>query len=677
MGDASDLTLMNLFSELRRRNVFRVTAAYLVIAWLALQVVDVVFPLLDLPIWTGKLTLLLLAVGLPVAIVLAWAFNLTPEGVKRASDVSAEASAPGGRRKLDIVIIVGLAAALAVSVYMNFRADEPATESLASLQPSVAVLPLANRSSLMEDAFFAEGIHDDILTHLAKIGTLKVISRTSVMEYADTQKNMRTIAEELGVATILEGGVQRSGNRVRINVQLIDAGTDNHLWAEIYDRELTPANVFAIQSEIAQAIAAALQAAISPDTLEKLDVVPTLNLQAYDYFLQAGSFDSLITGNAKEGSIDALRKAVEVDPQFGLAWAALSISLSRNYWDAHNAEARQEAYLAARRGLEAAPQLPESHLAMGYYHYWCHREYEQALAAFLKAQQLAPGASGPFVAMAYVQRRVGQFDAALENFERAIALDPRNAEIIAIFAEYLRILDRHSDAERYYELAKTLSPEDPFVQYDFALNRLEQDGDLDAYAERIEAIELLDLWLSIERYRLKMFQRDYTGALNSLKDDQPVHEWQYYYYPSALLAGIAERAAGAGARAEARFAESLDFLKTRGAADSEDPRIQMALGLTLAGLGRREEAVRHGVRATELLPYSRDRLHSLYYVDDLARIHAMNGDLGPALEQLAMVFDHPSGSGIEATFLDPIWDPFRDQPDFMAFEKRYRRAASQ
>jgi TolB-like protein len=304
---------MSFFQELKRRNVFRVGIAYAVAAWVLLQLTDVVGEILELPEWGGKLILLAIVVGFIPALILAWAFELTPEGVKRESEVDRSQSiAPKTGKKLNTVIVVLMAIAIAYLLFDKFYLAtlEPESPAEAVVNPvevtetqspqvltqaakakhsrqSIAVLPFTTRSTNEEDRFFSDGMHDDLLTQLAKISSLKVISRTSVMEYRETTKNVRQIGDELGVAAILEGAVQRAGQQVRINMQLIDTQTDEHLWAETYDRALSVDNLFAIQSEIAQAITDALQATLSPAERNQLERKLTNNLEALEAYRRA------------------------------------------------------------------------------------------------------------------------------------------------------------------------------------------------------------------------------------------------------------------------------------------------------------------------------------------------------------------------------------------------------
>ena len=306
--------------ELKRRSVFKVGVVYLAAAWILLQVVATVAPMLTLPAWFERAVLLLLAIGFPVALILAWAFELTSEGVQRDRGVTSPSSA--GRNPIDYVVVLVLGVALVYFVADKFFWSQQAPE--APLERSIAVLPFTNMTMDEQNDPFTDGIHDDLLTQLSRIASLKTTSRTSVLQYKATTKTMPEIGAELGVATILEAGVQRSGDRVRINVQLIDAAADEHLWAEQYDRELTASNVFEIQSEIATAIAAQLQAALTLDDRDRLDKVPTQNIAALETYFVGKMMLEDRTTESLQAAIEYFEKVVELDPQFALGWSGLA-----------------------------------------------------------------------------------------------------------------------------------------------------------------------------------------------------------------------------------------------------------------------------------------------------------------------------------------------------------------
>ena len=301
----TDRKPMSFFAELRRRNVFRVAIAYAVTAWLLAQIADVAFDTFGTPEWVGKTVLFLLLLGFPIAVFFAWAFELTPEGIKKEKDVDRSQSITHQTgRKMNFLITTVLAAAVAFLLFDKFLLrdgatpvnapaelttavsdDDPTPPPVASNKATIAVLPFESRSSQESDVHFVDGMHDDLLTQLARVGAWKVISRTSVERFRDTTESIQAIGEQLGATSIIEGGVQRAGDRVRINVQLIDAATDEHLWAETYDRALTTSNIFAIQSEIASAIAEALQATLSPGDVARIGKANTQNLEAYEAYL--------------------------------------------------------------------------------------------------------------------------------------------------------------------------------------------------------------------------------------------------------------------------------------------------------------------------------------------------------------------------------------------------------
>ncbi|MBT8062246.1 MAG: hypothetical protein KJO85_06140, partial [Gammaproteobacteria bacterium] len=347
---------MSFFDELKRRNVFRVGIAYAVASWVLLQVLDLVLEHTEAPAWIMDVFFAVVVLGFIVALVIAWAYEVTPEGIKKESEVTRDSSiTQHTAKKLDVITLIAIGALAVLIIADRFIGPtEPIVEALPDRTPeevsapielnldpspqvnrkSIAVLPLANRSVNEEDAFFAEGIHDEILTRLSRVADLKVISRTSVMSYANTTKKMAQIGEELGVAHLLEGGVQRAGNRVRINVQLIEAQTDKHLWAEIFDRELTADNLFDIQSEITRSISDELQAVLTGEERQALGDKPTENLEAYAYYLRAKALAAGY-GRAKDQineSIGIYQSALELDPGFAAAWAALATDWTELHW---------------------------------------------------------------------------------------------------------------------------------------------------------------------------------------------------------------------------------------------------------------------------------------------------------------------------------------------------------
>src|SRR5205809_2843748 len=374
--------MAGFFEEIKRRKVYRVAVAYVVVAGGLIQLASAVFPAWELPSWALRLVIILLLIGFPIALILAWALEVTPEGIR-----TTQPAPSGQRRRRNIVALVGIG--VIVSAAAGFFLLPRA--SAHKIDKSIAVLPFENFSDDKENAYFADGIQDDILTNLSKIGDLKVISRTSVMPYRGKDKNVRDIGKALGVSAILEGSVRKSGNRVRVNVQLINAENDEHIWAEEYDRDL--ADVFAIQTDLAQKIAKELQAKLSPTEKAQIERKPTENSEAYLAFLQA---HDLFTGMDKfrDTSLKAIplfEQAIKLDPKFALAFAGLSMVQS---WIYHNSDPnpvrREKARLNANEALRLQPDLPEGHLALGFSYYYGDRDYEQALTDFEIARRGLP-----------------------------------------------------------------------------------------------------------------------------------------------------------------------------------------------------------------------------------------------------------------------------------------------
>src|SRR5437764_6932911 len=404
--------MSGFFEEVQRRKVYRVAAAYIIAAGFIIQIGSAVFPAWELPNWAFRLVVVLLLVGFPIALILAWAYDVTPQGIR----ATPAPGMPVARRRRNLIMLIGIGVIISAGAGF-FRLPRA---SARKLDKSIDVLPFQSLSDEKENAYFADGIQDDILTNLSKIGDLKVISRMSVMSYrGDAVRNAREIGKALGVATLLEGSVRRVGNRVRVNVQLINANKDEHIWAEDYDRDLT--DVFAIQTDLAQKIASALQAKLSPNEKARLDRRPTQNPDAYLLFLQAHDYADL-TDMFHDTSLKAeplFEQAIKLDPNFALAFASLSMVESWAYHSFDPIPARREkARLNADEALRLQPDLPEGHLALGFSYYYGDRDYERALAEFDIARRGLPNESQAYLAIGSIQRRQGKWVESNSNLEK-------------------------------------------------------------------------------------------------------------------------------------------------------------------------------------------------------------------------------------------------------------------
>ncbi len=465
--------MAGLFEELKRRNVVRVGIAYLVAAWLALQVVDLVVESVSAPAWVMQVILLLTALGFPLALGFAWAFELTPEGLMLERDVDRSKSiTPQTGRRLDRLIIVVLVIAVGLLLTDKFLLRDTDQAELTVQVPdespapqssrrSIAVLPFVNRSNAQDDVFFVDGIHDDILTQLAKISSLKVISRTSVMQYRNTEKPMRIIGKELAVATIMEGSVQRAGKRVRIKVQLIDANTDEHLWAEVYDRELTAANIFEIQTEMATAIAGALRATLTSDEAQRLALKPTENLEAYEAYLIGRQRMAQRTVRSIADAKAFFERAINLDPEFALAYVGISdtIQLQVDYGGLSPAVVAREAKPYIDRALELDGNSGEAYVSLGGMYDYA-RDYDAAEDAYLRGLDLAPNyAQGHMWYGLLLLHNRGLVVKALEQFQQASVHDPLSVVNLNNVSTALRALGRFDDSRALIEKTLDIDPQ--------------------------------------------------------------------------------------------------------------------------------------------------------------------------------------------------------------------------
>jgi TolB-like protein/Tfp pilus assembly protein PilF len=463
---------LSLFNELKRRNVFRIGAAYVVGAWLLIQVTETIFPLFGFGDTPARLVVIVLAIGFIPSLILSWVFEFTPEGLKKDADVDSEKSITQTTgRKLDRIILVVLALALGYFAFDKFVLDPVEDEQIAQSarqegltaaltesfgDRSIAVLPFDNRSNREEDQFFTDGIHDDLLTTIAKIGSMTVISRTSVMEYRDTIKKIPQIAKELGVANILEGGIQRSGDHVRINVQLIDAATDKHLWAETYNRELTAENLFAVQSEITRIIADALQAELSTDEQRRLNARPTDNLQAYEAYMRGRQLMATRNSANLKLATEEFSKATRLDPLFALAW----VGVADSNMIAHSGEDLLPIVEeAVKNALAIDNELGEAYASLASIHSYYNRHGE-AEAAYQKAIELSPNyATAYYWYSSFLGKYPLRLQEQVELARKAAELDPRSSSMSLNLGQKYLNQGLYTLAEGQYQKVIELSPD--------------------------------------------------------------------------------------------------------------------------------------------------------------------------------------------------------------------------
>jgi len=683
---------MSFFDELKRRNVIRVGLAYIVVGWLTAQVAEFATENFGAPDWVLKIFVVFLILGLPFVLIFAWAFEMTPEGIKKEKDVDRSQSITRKTgRKLDFTII-GMLVLVAAYFVWESRFSEKGPDTFSGLPTeqtsqvtdqkmypapfnkdnSIAVLPFANRSNVDDDLFFTDGIHDDLLTQLAKINDLKVISRTSVMEYRDTTKKIPEIAKELGVATILEGGIQRAGNRIRINAQLIDVATDEHLWAETFDREMTIENIFDIQSEITRQIVNAVRGELSDEESEVLAQLPTHSLEAYEAYLHARTFLNHpdFTREKFEDAQVWLEKAIEFDPEFALGWVLLVTTNSQAIWQGYDDS--PERLLRVREALSNATQygpfLPETLAARAEYLYRIENNFQEAEIAFRTASKAKPGDADMLLSLALAQRRTGKWEQSVSNFQLAIELDPENTEVRT---QMVGTLMSMRESERAGPLINSWIEKYPEAMdikgYKFWL-LIQRDGDLIAARNWFDQIESSSgtPWYAAAT-QLPFLERDYQAAIDiydhpQFSDDKD----EPWFRPSMLVAiSSANMHMGNSQVAEESAQQAIRLLLgIESTNDANNAFNLQTLAIAYAQSGDLVKALEAANQSCALIPESRDSNYGPLFSSTRAMILAMSGQRDEALVEIERLLSTPRGLFRWWLYLHPDWDFFRDDERF-------------
>ena len=671
----------NIFTELKRRNVYKVAVAYAVVGWLLIQVATQVFPFLEIPNWMIRLVILLTAFGFPVALIIAWAFELTPEGIKRTE--AADAARQHSRGGVWIAVVV-VAATLSLGLfllgrYSAGRATPQVTETPTAPNPqkSIAVLPFENLSEEKANAFFADGVQDEILTDLSKIADLKVISRSSVMHYrSGLERNPRKIGEELGVAHVLEGSVQRSGNRIRVNAQLIDARNDTHLWAQTYDRDLS--DVFAIQSEIAKTIADQLQAKLSPQEKSAIQRPPTSDIAAFDLYTRARNLWLTAWGSStgKDDLLqaaDLLNQAVARDPSFFDAWCQLAVTEVTIYfldWD-HTPVRLTKAEVAVQTAARLRPDAGETHLALGRMRYFGYLDYKGALAELELARRSIPNDPWVVLLKGYIERRQGRWDESIRDQQRGTELDPRNTLALQQLATTYEAMRRYADAKAVLARALAFDPNDAITRAYHAFVDFEWKADTRPLQQVIASIRatnaaavptIATFWLLCA-----LAERDAVAARDALMASgaNPINGIsENIHFSQAFMEGLIARSMHDEEKARAAFTTArTQQEKTIQAQADYAPAVCM-LGLIDAALGQKEEALREGQRAVDLLPLEKDAFGGMEIVKYFSVTAAWAGNKDLACRQLVIATSQPSALSYGQLKLLPFWDALHSDPRF-------------
>ena len=541
------------------------------------------------------------------------------------------------------------------------RGDDP---------PAIAVLPFENLSAEADSAFFTDGLHDTVIGHLSRVSGLKVISRTSVMGYRGKEKNLKRIGRELGADHILEGSVQRSGDRLRVVAQLIDTDTDTHVWSNEYNRDLK--DVFAVQADIAQSVATAVHAKLTPQEQAGIQAVPTRDPAAYDLYLRAAQVErrTAVEPEQVHQAIGWLEQAIKLDPQFAQAHALLANLHDSLYWGGTDPteERRRKVGESADAALRLDPGLAEAHIAKAVFHYHGSRSYDAALGELEIARRLAPGNAGVHFWIAPIYRRQARWDDALASFERATALDPLNTQYLSEYGGTLQMMRRYDEAGRVFERMAALEPENPIVPLAVAYHRLFATGDLTALEQAVAKLPAAydpNCQVTGARVGLAMLQRRFDDAMafgSACKEKfLPTSggaqiPFEYYVAQVKWLAG--------GRKATPEAAAARDIITGMIAARPDSAELHMHLGFTLAMLGEDVRAVEQAERALALMPMSRDALTGAELRRQAVEVYANAGAEERAIAELEQLLKIPNGGHIQGVRLDPMIDPLRENPRF-------------
>ncbi len=662
------------FGEVKRRNVYKVAVAYIVVCWALAQGIAQVFPVFDVPNWTVRLIVVLMVIGFPIALIFAWAFEITPEGVKRSEEADAMPSSTRPTNRTWIyIVVVGAAISLALFFLGRYTAGTRTTPS--GDRRSIAVLPFASLSGDKNDAYFADGVQDQILTNLAKVSDLKVISHTSVRQYeTGAERNIREIGRQLGVAYIVEGSVQRARDRLRINATLIDARTDTHVWAETYDR--TAADLFAIQSELAQSIVTQLKARLSPRQKAEIEERPTQDLDAFELYVQAKAIiDSYINATdvraALLQALKSLDEAIKRDPNFVSAYCyAARANDLLFFFDLDPTPDRISlADAAVKAALRLRPDSAEAHFAQADFYFRCLRDYDRAQEELRIARPGLPNSTPFFILSGYINRRRNHFREAERDFSTAFALDPRNPNAYNLLADTYVLERRFAEAVRVSDNVLAAGEQVPIVRYRRASSILYWTADTAPIRDILAKFPEMEFAgaQTPARAWMAMLDGNYAEAERIIAAS-PRQDFQdidlSFYYPKSWYQAMIARAKGDSARATAAFRECREILAQRLIVKPEHARTIAVLAQVDAGLGQKDLAIREAQHAIDLMPISKDIYDGALVLEGLAQVYTWSGDRDRAIELLQKLVTMPGYINYGRLKLHPLWSPLRGDPRF-------------
>jgi TolB-like protein/Tfp pilus assembly protein PilF len=664
----------NFFAELKRRNVYKVAVAYLVAGWALAQGIAQVLPVFDAPNWLIRLLVVLIIIGLPIALAMAWAFESTPEGIKRTEEADAmPAEAVRAKRAWIYVAIVG--GLLSIGLFYVGRYTAATKQNAGGSAKSIAVLPFENLSDDKQNTYFADGVQDQILNNLAKVSDLKVISHTSARQYkSGIQRNLREIGRQLGVAYVVEGSVQRAGDRLRINAQLIDARTDAHIWAETYDR--TAADLFAIQSELAEAIVAQLKAKLSPKQKAEIEERPTQDLVAFDLYLQAKQIvDSyLVAEDVRAALLKALQsldEAIRRDEKFVAAYCYAARANDLLYF--LDLDPTQDRILLAETAVNAALRLrddsAEAHFAMADFLFRCRRDYDRALEELAIARPGLPNSTPFFILSGYITRRRNHWPEAERDFSTAVALDPRNPNAYNLLADTYVLQRRFSEAVQTYDRVMDAGEQTPIVRFRRASALFNGTGDSKPLREALAGSPDLDIAGGQTPVRMLFALLDGNNAeAEQVLAASPRPDFQdidfSFYYPKAWFEAIVAQERGDSAQALNALRSTRAILAQRLIIKPEHARTIAVLAQVDARLGQKELALQEAKHAIDLMPISKDIYDGGLVLEGLAQVYTWSDEHDRAIDLLRKLVAMPSYINYARLKFHPLWKPLRGNPQF-------------
>jgi len=672
--------MKSILKELKRRRVYRVALGYGIFASAMIQVGGTILPIFHAPEWTQQVFIVLMAVGFPLALILGWIFDITTEGIQRTPN--AEGLHVYGKRQLWLVGVAGtFIAAFALSGYWFWHPWRNAPKEMSDGSgngvpaKSIAVLPFQNLSPDNAGTFFADSVQDQILTNLAKVSDLKVISHTSVQQYrSQLDRNVREIGRQLGVAYVLEGTVQRAPNRMRVNAKLIDARTDTQIWAESYDRDV--ADLFVIQSDLAQAIVNQLQARLSPEQKAEIEETATHDLAAFDLYLQAkGIVDTYLeaqdVGASLLKAVRLLDEATERDPKFVLAYCYAARAHSLLYFLDLDPTPKRNLLgeEAVEHALRLRPNSAEAHLAKADHYFRCHRDYEQAQKELAVARPGLPNSVPFFNLSGYINRRQGHWTEAERDFATAVKLDPRSPNAANLLVDTFVLERRFPEARLAFDHAMAAGMREPITLIRRAALDLAETGDPTALRAALAAAPEVDVGGGETSLRilLALIDHDHDEARRVLtaspRDDFQDVDFSFYF-PRAWYEGVIARSEGDKTKATSAFTAARAVLESRLRNKPDDPRTLAVLAQIDANLDQKELALDEARRALTLMPVSKDAYDGPLILQGLAQVYTWTGDHDRAFDELQTLLGMPGYISYGYLKTDPAWEPLREHARF-------------